>query len=162
MNIYYDTTPYFYVIEDVRNGKKYAGSRWRKGCHPSELLREKDGYYTSSKEVNKIIKEHGLLVFRIVKIKECQNKDAVYTYETDYLIEKDAASSNRYYNKHNNDYSMLQYKGNRKVVNDINKYKDHFNLKLVKFGLKGGWWQKTDEDLLYVLERIILAFGEIR
>lgn len=162
MNIYYDTTPYFYVIEDIRNGKRYAGSRWRKGCHPSELLRDKDGYYTSSKEVNKIIQEHGLHTFKIIKIQECATKQQVYTTETKYLKEIDAASDVGYYNKHNNDHSMLEFKGDRKVVKDITKYKDYFNIKLIKFGLKGGWWQKSEEELEYVLERIILALGEIK
>lgn len=161
MNIYDNTTPYFYVIEDIRNGKKYAGSRWKKGCHPDELLREKNGYYTSSKEVNKIIKEHGLGTFRIVKIEKQKTKDDVYKKETDYLSENDAANNKKYYNKHNNDYSFLKFKGDRYIVKEIKRYSKYYNFKLKMFNLVGGWWQKPDEELEYKLEMIILAFGKI-
>ena len=68
----YAHVPYFYVIEHVKTGKKYAGCRWSQkatkfsanGCHPAELL-NKNGYLTSSKIVNSIIEEEGLEAFRI-------------------------------------------------------------------------------------------------
>jgi len=98
MSIY---MPYFYIIQDIRNGIYYAGSRWKQGCHPSELLRE-DGYPTSSETINNIIKQDGIDSFIIRKIKTFITPLEAYNYETKFLIKVDAANNPSFYNKHNN------------------------------------------------------------
>jgi hypothetical protein len=65
MSIY---QPYFYIIQDTRNGMYYAGARWAINCDPIELLKE-EGYKTSSKIVKSIIEEFGLETFVIRKNK---------------------------------------------------------------------------------------------
>jgi hypothetical protein len=94
--------PYFYIIQDTRNGMYYAGSKWAQGCHPDHLLKE-SGYTTSSETINKIIHENGLDTFVIRKIKTFETGDKAYDYETRFLVKVDAKRNSRFYNAHNND-----------------------------------------------------------
>lgn len=99
MSIYQQTTiPYFYVIKHISSGKLYAGSRWAKGCNPSELLQE-NGYLTSSKVVKKMLMEDPQC-FEVVMIKtDCEN---VKEFETMFIEENDCVSSTLWLNGHNN------------------------------------------------------------
>lgn len=99
MDIY---QPYFYVIQDKRNGMYYAGAKWAQGCHPDKLLKE-DGYTTSSKIVNKIIEENGLDTFVIRKIIIFQTGDEAYKHETRFLRKIKARDNPKFYNGHEND-----------------------------------------------------------
>ena len=55
MSIY---TPYFYIIGWRELDRWYVGCRYRKGCHPSDLMTT---YFTSSKNyVHPFIEQHGL------------------------------------------------------------------------------------------------------
>jgi hypothetical protein len=96
-----DRTPYFYIIEHVASGKRYAGCRYGKGCHPDELL-QPNGYHTSSYYVNLIIKEEGLTTFKIIEIKTQDEIGNVCDYETEFLVENDCAKSDKWFNLHNN------------------------------------------------------------
>jgi len=96
-------TPYFYVIQDTRNGMYYAGAKWAQGCHPNQLLKE-DGYTTSSETVKKIIRENGLDVFTIRKIKTFETANDVQNYETRFLQKVDSRNNPKFYNEHNNDH----------------------------------------------------------
>jgi hypothetical protein len=92
------TTPYFYIIEHKESGKRYAGSRWAKNCHPSEFMTE-DGYTTSSADINKIIESEGLNAFKIVELTEMEDP---YGYETKFLHKNQCAQSDQWFNYHNN------------------------------------------------------------
>lgn len=94
--------PYFYIIRDKRNNKLYAGSRWANGCNPSEFMKP-DGYTTSSKTINNIIKECGIDTFEVLRIDTSCDGKHPYDYETEFLLERDCANSNEWYNEHNND-----------------------------------------------------------
>lgn len=50
------STPYTYVLEWTKLGKRYIGARWAAGCHPSDLW---NSYFTSSEYVAEFVKEHG-------------------------------------------------------------------------------------------------------
>lgn len=102
MSIY---TPYFYIIQDIRNGMYYAGAKWGKNSDPQRLLM-KNGYQTSSKTVKKIIKENGLDVFIIRKIRFFKNKEDTQLYETRFLRKIDARNHKKFYNIHNNEGGM--------------------------------------------------------
>jgi hypothetical protein len=97
----YPHVPYFYVIQHVASGKKYAGCRFAKGCHPSEFMTE-DGYKTSSKKIKKIIKEEGIDAFVVVEIKTIDEIGNVHDYETNFLVENNCAASSEWFNMHNN------------------------------------------------------------
>ena len=105
------TQPYFYIIEHIPTGKKYAGSRWMKNCHPSEFMKL-DGYTTSSSYVNDIIKTEGIGAFNILEVIPMDNP---YEYETRFLQENSCASSECWINLHNNDnvpppYGSVEFK----------------------------------------------------
>ena len=102
MSIY---QPYFYVIQDVRNGMYYAGAKWAKWAKDAdqkELLKE-GGYKTSSKIINSSIEEFGLETFIIRKIKVFETSSEAHNYETKFLKKVNAKNNSKFYNKHNND-----------------------------------------------------------
>lgn len=100
MSIY---QPYFYVIQDVRNGMYYAGSKYGKDANQSVFMKE-GGYLTSSNTVLNIISEFGISVFRIRVLKSFETSANAYDYETKFLKRVNAKSNPRFYNKHNNDH----------------------------------------------------------
>lgn len=102
--------PYFYIIEHISSGIKYAGCRWTKkptfysknGCNPIEFLKI-DGYLTSSLKIKSMIKELGIESFKIIQIltqEECECE--VYEYESKFLLENKIAESTKWFNKHDN------------------------------------------------------------
>jgi len=103
----HDHTPYFYIIEHTPSGMKYAGSRWAKGCHPSELLQPK-GYRTSSVRVHRLIDSSGLSSFKILEIvtADCVcvpfGFPHILYYESWFLQTNNCAASSEWINCHNN------------------------------------------------------------
>lgn len=90
---------FFYVIRDKRNGMLYAGSKFSKIDSYPELFMTPEGYQTSSPTIHKIIEEHGLDVFEVVKLRI---REDAYEYETRFLRKVDAKNNPRFYNAHNN------------------------------------------------------------
>lgn len=110
-------TPYFYIIEHISTGKKYAGCKFAiaktifsdNGCHTIELLKL-GGYTTSSKTINDIIETEGIEAFRIIKIVEepVMNGLTALQYKTKFLQDNDIAGKPEFwYNKHNNTNGKL-------------------------------------------------------
>lgn len=99
MSIY---TPYFYVIQDMRNGMYYAGAKWGKDANPKTFMVE-GGYTTSSQIINAIIRQCGLHTFKIRRIKSFLTKEEAYRYETRFLQKINARKNSAFYNAHNND-----------------------------------------------------------
>lgn len=97
--------PYFYIIQDVRNGMYYAGAKWAQGADPSKLIMP-GGYLTSSDTIKAIIEQHGLSSFTIRKIKLFSTAEEAQQYETRFLRKIDARKNPRFYNGHNNDGAM--------------------------------------------------------
>ena len=56
-----DRLPFTYILHYLPTNQYYYGSRYAKGCHPSQLWTT---YYTSSKKIKQLISEHGTDVFR--------------------------------------------------------------------------------------------------
>lgn len=56
MSIYYDRTPYTYLIGWTNLNTWYYGRRTKKGCHPNELWVK---YFTSSRDVKSFRERHG-------------------------------------------------------------------------------------------------------
>jgi hypothetical protein len=96
-------TPYFYIIQDVRNGMYYAGSKYGKDANPDNFMVE-GGYETSSETIKEIIREHGFDNFIIHKIRTFETGTEAYWYEKRFLQKVDARNHPKFYNKHNNDY----------------------------------------------------------
>ena len=105
MAIYNDYIPYFYIIQDVRNGMYYAGAKWAKDANPSNFMIE-GGYETSSETIKELIRQHGLSNFIIRKIRTFETGPEAYRYEKRFLIRVNARRNKRFYNGHNNDGTM--------------------------------------------------------
>ena len=113
MSIY---VPYFYIIQDTRNGKYYAGSKYGRDANP-ELLLKVGGYMTTSKTVKNIIQENGIDTFIIRKIRKFDTREKANNYETRFLVKVDARNNKMFYNGHNNDWSLHDNK-NKVSVKD--------------------------------------------
>lgn len=50
------STPYTYILEWTKQGKRYIGARWASGCHPNDLW---STYFTSSKYVAEFVAQYG-------------------------------------------------------------------------------------------------------
>jgi len=50
------TTPFTYLLKHIPSGMCYYGVRYAEGCHPSDLF---VSYFTSSKEVKKLLDKDG-------------------------------------------------------------------------------------------------------
>jgi hypothetical protein len=94
--------PYFYIIQDVRNGMYYAGAKWGKDANPSNFMTEA-GYTTSSNTINKLIQQYGLDNFAVRKIRIFETPKETCYYETRFLEKVDARKNKKFYNLHNND-----------------------------------------------------------
>ena len=105
MSIYQDYTPYFYIIQDVRNGMYYVGAKWAQDANPMTFMIE-GGYNTSSETIKELIQQHGLSNFIIRKIRTFETGPEAYRYETRFLRKVDAKRHPRFYNMHNNDGAM--------------------------------------------------------
>lgn len=97
--------PYFYIIQDVRNGIYYAGAKWAQDANPSNFMVE-GGYETSSETIRELIREHGLDNFIVRKIKIFATGPEAYQYEKRFLQKVNARKNPRFYNKHNNEGAM--------------------------------------------------------
>lgn len=102
MSIY---IPYFYIIQDVRNGMYYAGSKYGQDANPETFMIE-GGYTTSSETINELISQHGLNNFIIRKIRTFETAEEAYRYEKRFLEKINARKHPRFYNGHNNDGAM--------------------------------------------------------
>jgi hypothetical protein len=115
MTIY---SPYFYIIQDKRNGIYYAGAQWAKLATPSTLMTI-NGYQTSSKVIKSIINSHGLVTFLIRKIKIFDTANDTYDYEKKFLTKVKAAQNDKFYNNHDNDWKFFDNTGKATVIDSF-------------------------------------------
>ena len=90
-----DRTPFFYVITHIPTGKRYAGSKTSKGCHPSQLW---STYFSSSKVIERLISEEGkeAFTFEIRAIFDCPKK--CRAYECRFLKRIHASTNSSWFN----------------------------------------------------------------
>lgn len=115
MSIY---TPYFYIIQDNRNGMYYAGSKYGKDANPNKFMVE-GGYTTSSETINRIIHENGLSIFAIRKVITFETGSEAYNHEKRFLEKVNARDNPRFYNKHNNKLYAFGTSEYKELMNDL-------------------------------------------
>lgn len=98
-------TPYFYIIQDIRNGMYYAGAKWGRGANPETFMVD-GGYRTSSCTIKNLIADHGVGIFVIRKVKVFNTAEETYAYETRFLKRVNARDNPNFYNCHNNDNNV--------------------------------------------------------
>jgi len=166
----YIYTPYFYIIQDVRNGMYYAGAKWGQDANPEHFMKE-GGYTTSSNKIKKLIRENGLSLFKIVKIRTFHTAIKAQNYETRFLKKIDARNNLKFYNVHNNDWKLSD---NKNKVTVIDKGGNTFQtditdpdylskeLKGATFGTKPGVEIKTGVKSNFSLNDDRWLTGEIK
>jgi len=97
-------TPYFYIIQDKRNGMYYAGAKWVQ-ANPNNFMKL-GGYLTSSETIKSLIEQYGLSAFAVRKIRVFDTAEQAQDYETRFLRKVNARKHPKFYNGHNNDGAM--------------------------------------------------------
>lgn len=72
-------TPYTYRIQCIPTGEYYYGVRYANGCHPNDLWVK---YFTSSKDIHYLIKQHGKDAFICEIRKTFESIEAAIKWET--------------------------------------------------------------------------------
>lgn len=108
--------PYFYIIQDKRNGIYYAGAKWAKDANPSTFMIE-DGYQTSSETIRALIRKHGIDNFTVIRVRTFETADEAYDYETRFLKKVKAKNNPKFYNGHNND-GKLDHRKMKAVIQE--------------------------------------------
>lgn len=119
--------PYFYIIQHIKSGKYYAGSKWGKSSH-HEKQRNADpdffmvegGYQTSSNIVKTLIKEEGLSAFNVKVIRIFKTAEEARSYESRFLQRVKAKTNDRFLNKHEN--SLIAWGTEEHRQASLNKY----------------------------------------
>lgn len=89
------STPYTYILEWTKQGKRYIGARWAVGCHPQDLW---NSYFTSSEYVADFVKEHGSPDIILID-KTFDNAMDAMTRETSLLRQYDVIYNDAFLNK---------------------------------------------------------------
>lgn len=87
-------TPYVYRLTDRENGKRYIGSRYAKGCAPSDLGVT---YFTSRPEVTRLFRENPERFEKQIIV--TGTKEYVISVEKSLIDLYDAVRSNDFYNR---------------------------------------------------------------
>lgn len=101
MSIY---IPFTYIIGWSEHKKFYYGSKYAKGCQPSDLW---ESYFTSSEYVKKFREEFGEP--DIIRIhRTFADKESCISFEFDYLTKIDAKNNSLFLNKSNSGRNMCK------------------------------------------------------
>jgi hypothetical protein len=103
-----DRIPFTYLIYCKPTGQYYYGSRYGKHCHPSQLWTT---YYTSSKVIKQLIRQHGEDAFdvKITRTFDCKEDARLWEYR--FLCKVKASSNSKWLNQHNGDGNFLNKGG---------------------------------------------------
>ena len=121
-----DRLPFTYILHYLPTNQYYYGSRYAKGCHPSQLWTT---YYTSSKKIKQLISEHGTDVFRAKITRTFNTKEEARVWEHKFLKKVKASNNPKWLNQHNGDGNFLNKGGlklsveHRKKISENNKGK---------------------------------------
>jgi hypothetical protein len=109
--------PYCYLITHKPSGLRYYGSRYGKGCHPSDLM---TSYFTSSKIVKQIICEEGTKSFDYEVRKIFKNKIDCIKWEGRVLQYIKAKDNPKYFNMDNSQSPHLSIQNTTKCIRIVN------------------------------------------
>lgn len=92
------TIPYTYCLTFKPTGQKYYGVRYKNGCKPEDLFQT---YFSSSKEIKRLIHLHGVTSFKYEIRKVFKSKDLAKTWEYRVLRRLKVASNKFWINRKN-------------------------------------------------------------
>lgn len=90
-----DRTPFFYILTHVKTGKRYAGVKISKGCHPSQLWTT---YFPSNPAVSQIIARDGKDAFTFEIRAVFDSVESCQKYESRFLEKIHANENPLWYN----------------------------------------------------------------
>jgi hypothetical protein len=99
-----DRTPFTYLLYCKATKQYYYGSRYSKGCHPSQLW---NTYYTSSKVIKQLISEHGTTAFEAKVTRVFDTKEEARQWEYRFLCKVKASKNPNWLNQHNGDGKFI-------------------------------------------------------
>lgn len=91
--------PYTYVITHLPSGQRYYGSRYSRGCHPSDLW---VSYFSSSRKIKQLLKEDGPGAFKAVVRRTFVTKDEALRWECTVLRRLRVMTNDAWINQHHN------------------------------------------------------------
>ena len=114
-------TPYFYIIQHIKSGKYYSGSKYGVNANPDQLLKF-NGYHTSSAIIKNIILEEGLESFVVRKIKIFETGEEALSYESRFLRRVNASFNESFLNRSNSSLSTLNVDLEKRKDTCLKKY----------------------------------------
>lgn len=90
------TVPYTYCLTHIPSQRKYYGVRYKNGCHPSDLWNK---YFSSSKEILKLIREDGIGSFEVEIRRTFENKKQALQWEMNVLRRLKVRTNEKWINK---------------------------------------------------------------
>lgn len=92
-------TPYTYRLKFKPTGQSYYGVRWKRGCHPDDLFKS---YFSSSKEVKRLIHLYGVTSFKAEVRKVFSSKQKACNWEHQVLKRLRVGSNPNWINRKHN------------------------------------------------------------
>ena len=92
--------PFTYVLMFKPTGQRYYGVRYAKNAHPSQLWAT---YFTSSKVIKNLLKEHGTEAFEVVVRRTFTSKESAVIWESKVLKRLNASHNENWFNQINGD-----------------------------------------------------------
>jgi hypothetical protein len=92
------TLPFTYLITETNSGKRYYGTKYSEGCHPSMLGTT---YFSSSATMRELINSHGIAKFKFDVRRTFKTPADAIRWETKVLTRLNAQCSPNWYNKNN-------------------------------------------------------------
>lgn len=117
--IIYQRLEYVYLIRHIPSGRFYAGSSYKKDCHPDQLWTT---YFTSSKYIKDLIAQDGTNSFEVLEVIPRPLSDA-RSYEALLLKSVNAAKSVKWINKSNGDSKLLITRHTDETKNKLSSMK---------------------------------------
>lgn len=114
-------TPFTYCITHLKTGKRYYGSRYAKGCEPSQLGKT---YFSSSSLIKKMIESEGISAFSFSVRRIFSNIEKCRAWEAKLLKRINASKSEMWLNRHNGGqtfYNIENSAAHRKAISDGHK-----------------------------------------
>jgi hypothetical protein len=125
-----DRLPFTYILYSKATNQYYYGSRYSKGCHPSQLWTT---YYTSSKLIKQLVNDHGKDNFTAKITRTFKTKEEARLWEHRFLTKVKASTNPKWLNQHNGAGDFLN-KGGLKLTPEHKRKISESNLGKIKPG----------------------------
>lgn len=138
--------PFTYLLKFKPTGQLYYGSKYAKGCNPSQLWTT---YFTSSKKIKELIKENGIDSFDFEIRKTFETREDAREWENRFLTKVRAAQSDLWLNQHNGAKKFF-CRGHRGLVGHKQSEETKLKRRLSNLGKKRPMFTQEHREKLSV------------